>query len=155
MAKVRDMAWLKERIKVDDNDCWLWQKSVMNTGYGQYGDGKTVHRLAWELTNGPIPKGMCVCHTCDVRHCANPDHLFVGTAADNIKDMDKKGRRKFRVGQSHAQSKLTESQVLGIRERDKRGESRKAMAREFHVCKAMIYLICTGERWKSLLPTTN
>lgn len=79
-----------------DPGCWEWQGYVGPDGYGQGHLGmKRGHaqRIAWELTNGPIPDGMFVCHRCDNRICVRPDHLFLGTALDNIRDMDRKGRR--------------------------------------------------------------
>jgi transposase-like protein len=81
-------------------DCWIWQGPQNNRGYGLcYDTGKPVlaHRQAYQLVNGEIPKhisshGMCVCHSCDVRLCVNPCHLFLGTHQDNMRDMCKKNR---------------------------------------------------------------
>lgn len=78
--------------------CWLWTGPVLNSGYGVvYGPGEIdstpAHRVSWLLAHGPIPPGrMHICHTCDVRLCVNPEHLFLGTARDNIHDMMAKGR---------------------------------------------------------------
>ncbi len=71
------------------------------------------HRVSWELTNGPIPKGICVLHKCDNPLCVNPSHLFLGTYADNMKDMTIKGRQAR--GTSIYTHKLTEENVLHIR----------------------------------------
>ena len=82
--------------KVNKTDfCWLWTGLLHPKGYGYIKDrGKNikVHRLAYELYIGPIPEGMLVCHTCDVRNCVNPEHLWLGTNDDNIRDMRLKGR---------------------------------------------------------------
>ncbi len=96
----------KERFfeKVDKSgDCWLWTGGTRGNDDLQYGttwvDGKheSAHRYSWVLHNGEIPsggdcRGMCVCHTCDTPLCVNPDHLFLGTHTDNMRDKIDKGR---------------------------------------------------------------
>lgn len=77
------------------NSCWLWTGALTKGGYGKININKkfiSTHRLSWELVNGEIPKGLHVCHTCDVRSCVNPEHLWLGTAKDNAMDREKKGR---------------------------------------------------------------
>lgn len=81
--------------KITETGCWIWIGPCFNEGYGWFFvNGKPIgaHRVSWELHNGPIPDGMYVLHTCDVRPCVNPDHLFIGTQKDNIHDAIKKGR---------------------------------------------------------------
>lgn len=76
-------------------ECWLWTGLLNRRGYGvtrHNGRACLAHRKAWELANGPIPDGFMVCHRCDVRNCIRPDHLFLGSAADNTADMIAKGR---------------------------------------------------------------
>lgn len=108
--------------------CWLWESSLSGNGYGtffSYENGNrrkpkhiVAHRLSWELFRGPIPEGFWVLHKCDVRACVNPDHLFLGTAKDNTRDMFKK-ERGYRFspkhGPAHPKSKLSQEQAEQIR----------------------------------------
>lgn len=78
--------------------CILWRGPKTTGGYGLVSIGHTekayAHRIAYELAKGPIPSGMLVCHTCDVRNCINPDHLWLGTISDNNRDAMDKGRSR-------------------------------------------------------------
>ncbi len=101
--------------------CWLWTGTKNRGGYGRVTIKKPVtamaHRVAWELAKGPIPSGLSVLHRCDVPGCVNPKHLWLGTNADNMRDMFAKGRRPTisLKGSAHPGAKLTEEQVREIR----------------------------------------
>lgn len=81
--------------------CWLWTGSVAGFGYGRIQRGPRgggvvlAHRVSWELYRGPIPVGLCALHRCDQPACVNPDHLFLGTHADNTADKIAKGRLRY------------------------------------------------------------
>lgn len=83
--------------KVDKSgDCWIWVGLVNRYGYGRWGKNKTAHRHSYELANGEIPDGKQVCHTCDVRNCVNPAHLWLGEHRDNMQDRNVKKRNASR-----------------------------------------------------------
>ena len=107
-SRRKDRAYTKEsilsNIHVTDKNCWEWTGSrIGQSGYGRFcehghnGKQGYAHRAAYEMFRGPIPKGMHVCHACDNPPCCNPDHLWLGTAAENVKDAQNKGRRVKKI----------------------------------------------------------
>jgi HNH endonuclease len=82
------------------DSCWEWKGAAHKKGYGrqwskQRGAGTQASRISWEIHIGPIPPGLYVCHTCDNPPCTNPDHLFLATHAENMRDMIRKGRHRW------------------------------------------------------------
>lgn len=122
-------------------ECNLWTGHIGKEGYGlTYLPGcgtVSAHRLAYCQGNGlelEDIKGLHVCHKCDVRHCVNPDHLFLGTHQDNMDDMVAKGRQRTPRGEKHGSCKLSDKQVVEIRELYATGQFTQAViARRFRV----------------------
>lgn len=131
--------------------CWWWTASMNTHGYGKMGlEGHSLgaHRVAYELFKGPIEDPtLCVCHRCDQRACVNPDHLFLGTVADNIHDMVAKRRYRPRRGENAPGAKLTEVDVRAIRAMHADGVSNVAIAARFGLNKNTPSRIIRGLRW--------
>ena len=138
---------------VPESGCWLWTAST-SRGYGQISAGHgasphKAHRLSWRIHRGEIPEGMDICHKCDTPSCVNPDHLFVGTAADNIRDMDRKGRRvnNQSKGEAHPMRKLSDDQVRAIRA-DTR--SQRAIGMAYGIHQTLVSLIKRRKNWSHI-----
>ena len=139
-----------------DGDCWQWIAGLKGNGYGQINvDGHifSVHKLAYKIFIGPIPKhhsyhGMCVCHDCDNKLCVNPDHLFLSDQPGNIADAVKKNR--MHPGEKHGMSKLTEEQVKKILASEL---SNTEIATKYGVTQSCISRIRSGDRWQHVKPT--
>ncbi len=138
-----------------NSGCWLWSGALSKDGYGKITIGgrtkrvnrvKRVHRVSWELHFGPIPAGLCVCHRCDTRPCANPAHLFLGTVADNMADKAAKRRCADQRGTSNPFNKLTPDQVAEIRTL-KGLVFQRDLAAKFGTCQSNISLIQRGVTW--------
>lgn len=96
---------------------------------------------------GDIPSGLFVCHRCDVRGCVNPDHLFVGTAADNSRDRNAKGRAARKIGALNGRAVLTEEQVIEIRRRSRAGHRYADMAKDYGVNAEAVSFAARGVTW--------
>lgn len=146
---------IRASVSIDSHGCWRWQKFIQNNGYGKVGTGggKTAgaHRVSFKAFKGEIPSGLDVCHSCDVRDCVNPDHLFLGTRSDNILDAVAKGRMnltKRARGQDHHASKLTEADVRAILARLATGERYRTIADAFNITPPLVGHIKHGRVWK-------
>ena len=124
--------------------CVIWAGYLDRHGYGRIGT-KRAHRVAYENAKGPIPTGMLVRHRCDNPPCVNPDHLEVGTRADNMADMKARGRSTF--GERNGQAKLTVAQVQQIRTA---ALSTRKMAAALGVSQTAVQQIRKGLRWGSV-----
>lgn len=158
--RLADRFWAKvEKIPFDT--CWYWTGARrQRAGYGSFmvdalGRTVTAHRQAWEMSFGPIPEGLFVCHHCDNTLCVRPDHLFLGTNQDNLRDAASKGRTRVQRMTDEERSRmgnrrLNPELVTQIRQRAARGEFLIDIARSFGVSRGVIGDVVHRRRWASV-----
>lgn len=148
-----DVERFHKKYEIQKSGCWIWTAGTRQNGKGTHyprhwtDDGKSIgaHRFSFELAHGPIASSMYVCHKCDTPMCVNPNHLFVGTHLDNMKDMVKKGRSFSGRGESKkGRAKLTNQQAQQIRQMD---ISQAKLAVMFGVSQTTISRIKRGESY--------
>ena len=159
-ATIRDR-FESKYTRIPMSGCWIWEGMIAN-GYGRLRTDTDpnkalsgAHRVAWELYRGPIPDNMQVCHSCDVPCCVNPNHLFIGSASENMQDAARKGRMNWRagekrnlpVGESSHQTTLKNSDVISIRASDETGP---VLARRYGVSVNTISRIRRRLVWRHL-----
>jgi len=139
--------WEKVDVRSPD-ECWPWLASTKQGGYGKIvGDNGRLllaHRAAYQLAVGPTPDNLVVCHRCDNPNCVNPAHLFLGTQAENLRDMRAKGRGNPPRGNRHPNARLNDSLVTSIRA-DAR--SHRQLARAYGIGKSTVGMIKAGATW--------
>lgn len=129
-----------------ENGCWNWIQYIDTYGYGGFAQ-KKAHRKSWQIHNGVIPDGLHVLHKCDNRKCVNPNHLFLGTNADNMADKMRKNRNivgKRHQGASNINAKLTNEQAIFI---FMSSLSYNKLAEQFNVCETTIANIKKGKTY--------
>jgi len=131
--------------------CWIWTAGLSTAGYGKIatGNGSTSvysHRVSWELHSGPIPDGLWVLHKCDNPKCVNPEHLFLGTAQDNLGDMRMKGRDAR--GASHGVARFNDVSVREIRAAYATGVGIHALSRRLACSPTTIFNIVHRLTWR-------
>lgn len=142
----------KFRVNSETN-CWQWTAAKA----GRYGAFRSdtrmdlAHRVSYEIYCGPIPAGLRVCHRCDNPICVNPEHLFLGTDADNVFDKVSKSRQAR--GISHGHCKLSDSDVIEIRKT--KGATQQKIADLYGVDRTLIGLIRRNKIWKHLPRTED
>lgn len=147
---VEQRFWARVR---KSNGCWEWTGHRHYKGYGVFKAPSSkllkAHRFSWELERGPIPDGLCVLHCCDNPPCVRPDHLWLGTNAENMADMVAKGRSQRRCGSSVAGSKLTVLRVQSIRAAAAAGGlTYKEIGQKFGVGPACVWQVVRRVTWK-------
>jgi hypothetical protein len=167
---------------VDKSECWLWKGGVLENGYGIFhwveggkGKSRSAHRCAYELAYGPIAEGMMVLHTCDNRTCVRPDHLYLGTHEQNMRDMKERNRAatgehngkqlyperiargdahwthqhpEWLARGEHGNSKYTADTVAEMRKRREAGALLREIAAEFGIPIATVHQICSRSTWR-------
>lgn len=132
-------------------ECWHWRGARTKDGYGNFWTGDRsdrAHRFAYQLAKGPIPEGLIVCHSCDEPSCVNPNHLWVGTHADNSDDKLAKGRDNPPRGSRNRHAKLTKHQVVEIRRLYAAGRhTQDALAAKFGITQASVWAIVQRRTW--------
>jgi hypothetical protein len=141
----------------EDGRCWGWQRTRNDDGYGQLSvAGRMVyaHRLAFELSVGPVPKGLHILHSCDNPSCINPAHLSPGTRSQNMKECGERGRARIpqpiKLGEENGAAKLLEVDVLSIRRLLSKGDTQRSIAERFNVSQQTVAGIKSGKKWGNL-----
>jgi hypothetical protein len=136
-------------------ECHIWTAAASKKGYGKFVfEGRTwelAHRVAYKLYSGPIPDGLSVLHRCDNPYCVNPRHLYLGTYKDNAIDREVRNRGNHVYGMGHGRNKLTNSQVLEIRDLHDTGKySCFRLASIYGVNRKTVNDIVNRKIWKTL-----
>lgn len=145
-----------EKCKPVESGCIEWTSGRNRWGYGLFhADGRmqAAHRWAFEQAHGKQPLGIDICHTCDVRHCVNLQHLFPGTRKENMQDAVRKGRTSHvarNSGETHPMARLNATEVIQIREWHAAGWPMRDLSNTYDVSFAQVSRIIHNQAWKHL-----
>ena len=168
MPKGRVLATPIDRVltrveQITESGCWIFMGATNDNGYGIVGKGgrgagnDRAHRITYQYFIGDIPKGIFVCHHCDVPSCCNPHHLFLGTNQDNVRDMRNKGRgsnpprNPHVVGELHPNSKFTEADIREMRKLRSEGQTCVQIAKIYSTNDATVWKIVNRQKWRHVL----
>ncbi len=138
-----------QALPVTMEGCKLWNKWIEKNGYGRINVERkkwSTHRLSYHLFKGPIPSDMFVCHKCDNPKCVNPDHLWLGTSEDNMKDMVKKDRQMQH--ENHYRAKLSKMDVIEIRKQH--ANLMNELATRYQISRGNLVSIISKKSWKGI-----
>lgn len=155
-ADIRDRFLRRVSIDLSVVDrCWTWTGSRTSGGYGRmrFPSGDVyAHRLSWEIANDrEVPAGLVVRHRCDNPPCVRPDHLLIGTHADNMRDAADRGRARGARGEDHCRHKLTAEQVAAIRSEPDVSGLALELAKRYGVGVRQIWQVRSGRAWKHVV----
>jgi hypothetical protein len=150
--------WSKVSISEDKNACWEWTAGLNKWGYGKFfiniegGIERifTASRISYFISNNHYPSDLNVLHRCDNRKCVNPNHLFLGTHAENSKDMIDKGRCSNQKGENNGGVKHSKELILEIRAKHKKGKSQNSLAKEYGFNSGYVSRIIRRVIWDSI-----
>jgi hypothetical protein len=147
MKVAQPLKRLMAKIRINETTgCWDWTAGKNRCGYGCFSinrQTRLAHRVSYEMKYGPIREDILVCHSCDNPGCVNPDHLFLGTCAENTADRDAKSRQAR--GRAHGRAKLADADISAIR--NSTDKTQAQLAKLFGVHQSQISLIRSGKRW--------
>lgn len=145
--------FIKKIRKCEDDGCWEWTHGKIKTGYGVIRINNKnfgAHRISYLMHFGNFDNKLCVLHKCDNPSCVRPDHLYLGTQTDNMKDMDNKKRRKLNImkGEQNGRSKLLVIDVINIKKMLSNKISQREIAKKYNVSQVAVSLIKRNKNWK-------
>ena len=140
-------------LKKEENGCWIRTTSIRKDGYCDMkieGKSELAHRISYKIYIGEIPEEKLVCHTCDVRNCCNPDHLYLGNDSSNALDRQKRNKSSCQLGSNNRAAKLSEVEVKILKYLLNWGVQGKRLAKFFNVSVSTISSIKLKQNWSHI-----